>query len=95
MMTEDFTPTIKKFTIQNKLGLHARPVAMFVKCANRFEADITVEKNSEAVNGKSIMGMMMLAAGKGSEITIISVGPDSKEALQEIEKLINDKFGEE
>ena len=85
----------KQFVIQNKLGLHARPVAMFVKCSNRFESDITVEKNNETVNGKSIMGMMMLAAGEGSKVTVIATGSDASEALQEIEKLINNKFGEE
>ena len=92
----DKTTSIKKeLTIQNKLGLHARPVALFVKTANSFESEIIVEKNNETVNGKSIMGMMMLAAGKGSIITIIATGPDAEQAVQELEKLVSEKFGEE
>ena len=89
------TSTRREFVIQNKLGLHARPVAMFVKCSNKFQSEISVEKNNESVNGKSIMGMMMLAAGKGSVISVIASGPDAEEALDAIEQLINDKFGEE
>jgi len=85
----------KTFTILNKLGLHARPVAMFVKTANKYQSEIIVEKNNETVNGKSIMGMMMLAAGKGSVIKVTAKGPDAEEAINEIEKLINNKFGEE
>jgi len=85
----------REFIIKNKLGLHARPVAMFVKTANRFESDIMVEKNNETVNGKSIMGMMMLAAGKGSIINISATGPDAEEALEELGKLIEAKFDEE
>ncbi|MBN1522813.1 MAG: HPr family phosphocarrier protein [Candidatus Aureabacteria bacterium] len=94
-MTKKTVSIKREFTIQNKLGLHARPVAMFVKTANKFESEIVVEKNNETVNGKSIMGMMMLAAGKGSVINVIATGPDAEEALLEIEKLINEKFGEE
>ena len=81
--------------IVNKLGLHARPAALFVKTSNRFESDITVEKDGEQVNGKSIMGLMMLAAGCGSKIHIKAAGPDAKEAISEIEKLISRKFDEE
>lgn len=94
-MTKKTVSIKREFTIQNKLGLHARPVAMFVKTANKFESEIVVEKNNETVNGKSIMGMMMLAAGKGSVINVIATGPDAEEALLEIEKLINEKFEEE
>lgn len=94
-MTKKATSTKKEFIIQNKLGLHARPVAMFVKCANRFQSEITVEKNNDCVNGKSIMGMMMLAAGKGSYLSIAADGPDAEVALNALEQLINDKFGEE
>ena len=85
----------KELIILNELGLHARPAAMFVKLANEFSSEITVEKGSEQVNGKSIMGIMMLAAGKGSKIKVIAEGPDAAEAVDEIEKLINSKFGEE
>jgi phosphocarrier protein len=81
--------------IVNKLGLHARPAALFVKTSNRFESDITVEKDGEQVNGKSIMGLMMLAAGCGSKIRIKATGADAKEAVHEIEKLITRKFDEE
>lgn len=85
----------KEITILNELGLHARPAAMFVKLANEYLSDITVEKGSETVNGKSIMGIMMLAAGKGSKLKITATGPDASEAIEAIEKLIESKFGEE
>lgn len=85
----------KEMTILNELGLHARPAAMFVKLANEFSCELTVEKGSERVNGKSIMGIMMLAAGKGSKIRVIAEGPDAEEAVAEIEKLIESKFGED
>lgn len=85
----------KEITILNELGLHARPAAMFVKLANEFSCEITVERGSEQVNGKSIMGIMMLAAGKGSKIKVTAEGPDAQEAVEGIEKLIESKFGEE
>lgn len=94
-MMKRSTSIRKEITIQNKLGLHARPVAMFVKTANKFESEISVEKNNETVNGKSIMGMMMLAAGKDTIITLTATGSDAEEAMQELEKVINNKFGEE
>ena len=94
-MMKETTSIKKEFTIQNKLGLHARPVAMFVKCANKFQSEITVEKNNESVNGKSIMGVMMLAAECGSELTVISTGPDAGKAIEEIERIVSSKFGEE
>jgi phosphocarrier protein len=81
--------------ISNKLGVHARPAAMFVKVANRFEADIFVEKDGETVNGKSIMGLMMLAAGPGSRIQVRAAGPDAAQALTEIEALLKRKFDED
>jgi phosphocarrier protein HPr len=86
---------VKEITITNKLGIHARPAAMFVKTANRFECDIFVEKDGEKVNGKSIMGLMMLAAGPGSKLTVEAAGDDAAKALAEIEKLINRKFDED
>src|ERR1017187_1845563 len=85
----------KEFQIVNKLGVHARPAAMFVKIANRFECDIFVEKDGEKVNGKSIMGLMMLAAGPGSTLIIRANGSDASKALAEIEALIKRKFDEE
>jgi phosphocarrier protein HPr len=85
----------KDFQVSNKLGIHARPAAMFVKTANRFSCDIFVEKDGEKVNGKSIMGLMMLAAGPGSKVTVHAHGHDAHQALAEIETLINRKFDEE
>jgi len=84
----------KTFLIINKLGLHARASAKFVTTASQFESDITVSRNDRTVNGKSIMGMMMLAAAKETEIVVTANGDDAKQALTEIEQLINDYFGE-
>ena len=85
----------RELTIINKLGIHARPAALFVKTANRYECEISVEKDGEKVNGKSIMGLMMLAAGPGSTLTVIANGPDASKALAEIESLIKRKFDED
>lgn len=85
----------KEFTIQNKLGIHARPAAQFVKTANRFQAEVFVEKDGEEVDGKSIMGLMMLAAGHGSIITVSSEGPDAEAAMAAIADLIARKFEED
>ena len=84
----------KDFQVSNKLGIHARPAAMFVKTANRFHCDIFVEKDGERVNGKSIMGLMMLAAGPGSKLTISAEGQDASQALDELETLFKQKFDE-
>ena len=86
---------MQTFTIRNRLGLHARAAALLVKTANRFTAEITIEKDGLEVNGKSIMGILMLAASKGSKITLKVEGKDSIQALQTIGKLIENKFGEE
>jgi|ERR1035437_5991396 phosphocarrier protein len=85
----------KDFLVKNKLGIHARPAAMFVKTANRFSCDIFVEKDGEKVNGKSIMGLMMLAAGPGSKVTVHAQGHDAHQALADLEILINRKFDED
>lgn len=85
----------KELTVLNKLGIHARPAALFVKTANRFDCDIFVEKDGEKVNGKSIMGLMMLAAGPGSRLLIEADGHDAAKAVVEIELLIKRKFDEE
>src|SRR6516162_6308189 len=85
----------KDFQVSNKLGIHARPAAMFVKTANRFDCEIFVEKDGEKVNGKSIMGLMMLAAGPGSTLTVHAQGHDASQALSEIETLLKRKFDEE
>ncbi len=84
----------KKVTIQNKLGLHARPAALFVRTASRFESTITVQKGKLKVNGKSIMGIMMLAAGPGSQLVLSAKGSDAERALEELEMLVNSNFGE-
>jgi phosphocarrier protein len=81
--------------IQNLKGLHARATAAFVKTAERFESDITVEKSGElAVSGKSIMGLLMLAVPLGESIRITANGSDAIEAIKALEDLINDRFGE-
>src|ERR1700753_1427027 len=77
------------------LGLHARPAAMFVRVANKHRAEIWVEKDGEQVNGKSIMGLMMLAAGQGTKLLISAEGSDADKAVQELETLIQGKFNEE
>src|SRR5215471_16735305 len=85
----------RELLVSNKLGIHARPAALFVKIANRFSCEIFVEKDGEKVNGKSIMGLMMLAAGPGSKLTVHAHGHDAAQALTEIENLIRSKFNEE
>ena len=84
----------KEITVSNKLGIHARPAAQFVKMASEFKAEIRVEKDGEEVDGKSIMGLMMLAAGHGSVLKLIAEGPDADEALQSLEDLVVRNFGE-
>lgn len=85
----------KELLVPNKLGIHARPAAMFVKVASKFECNITVEKDGEAVNGKSIMGLMMLAAGCGARLNLIAEGRDAEQAIKELEELFVKKFNEE
>jgi phosphocarrier protein HPr len=85
----------KDLVVSNKLGIHARPAAMFVKVANRFSSEIFVEKDGETVNGKSIMGLMMLAAGPGSKLQVRANGSDAAQALAEIEALMKRKFDED
>jgi len=85
----------KQLTVQNKLGIHARPAALFVKTANRFACEILVEKDGEMVNGKSIMGLMMLAAGPGSKLTVHAEGHDASQAINELEGLLQRKFDED
>ena len=81
--------------IINKLGMHARAAAKFVKLASTFESLIEIERADRRVNGKSIMGVMMLAASKGSDITIYADGNDAKESLDQLEALINNRFDED
>jgi phosphocarrier protein HPr len=84
----------RELVITNKMGIHARPAAMFVKAASQFDADVFVEKDGERVNGKSIMGLMMLAAGPGSTLLIEVTGKDANQAFAELETLIANKFNE-
>src|ERR671937_3164016 len=85
----------KDVPIINRLGLHARPAAMFVRIASRYRAEIWVSKEGEEVNGKSIMGLMMLAAGQGSKLRIRCDGPDAAKAMEELEELIKSGFNED
>jgi len=84
----------KEFTIKNRLGLHARAAAQLVQTANRFASEITVQKDDLEVNGKSIMGLLMLAAPQGSKIVISVSGTDAENAMDAIGRLIDDGFGE-
>ena len=85
----------KEIPIVNRLGLHARPAAMFVRIASRYRSEIWVSKEGEEVNGKSIMGLMMLAAGQGSKLRVRCEGPDADKAMEEIEALIKAGFNED
>jgi phosphocarrier protein HPr len=85
----------QEFEIVNKLGLHARASALFVKTASKFQSEVKLARESVEVNGKSIMGIMMLAASKGTKIRLTVEGPDEEEAMQTIGALIIDGFGEE
>lgn len=90
------TETVRVLTVQNKMGIHARPAAMIVRISNKYPStEIWVEKDGEEVNGKSIMSLMMLAAGKGSVLKFIAQGGDAEKMLDEIEALFNRKFDEE
>ena len=84
----------KEITIINRLGLHARPAAMFVRIASRYRSEVWVKKEDEQINGKSIMGLMMLAAGKNSKVKFIATGEDAPAMLAEIEALFARKFDE-
>lgn len=85
----------QKITIKNKLGLHARPAALFVQTAARFKSDVYLGRDEHEVNGKSIMGVMMLAAEMGSKLTLTVKGEDEKEALAALVGLIEEKFNED
>lgn len=83
------------FTLKNLLGLHARPAAVFVQTANQFSCSIKVNKDNASADGKSILGLMTLAAERGSKLEIVAEGDDAEKALKELGKLINDGFGED
>jgi phosphocarrier protein len=86
---------VRKFQILNQYGIHARPAAMIVKTASRFDADVYVEKDDARVSGKSIMGLMTLQASCGSWLTVSATGPDAEELLDELQALVASKFDEE
>jgi len=85
----------RQFTIINELGMHARAATRFVQVANRYHADVDVEKDGQTVNGKSIMGVLMLVAAQGTIIKVRARGDDAEEAMNALAELINGKFGEE
>ncbi len=85
----------KVVEIKNKLGLHARPASLLVKLAGKFESEIQLAKDDTEINAKSILGVMMLAAGPGQSITISADGPDAEEAIDAIASLVESGFGEE
>ena len=86
--------TEKLFTVKNKLGLHARPAALFVQMTNRYKASVKVHKGDQVVDGKSIMGLMMLAAEEGSQVKVVADGIDEQEVLQALEQLFLNRFDE-
>ncbi|MCX6954904.1 MAG: HPr family phosphocarrier protein [Verrucomicrobia bacterium] len=87
-------PVTKELVVQNKMGIHARPAAMIVRITNKFKAEVFVENKDEQVNGKSIMGLMMLAAGNGSKVKFIATGDDAPAMLTELDALFARKFDE-
>jgi phosphocarrier protein len=97
-MEKNTTPAVKTLTkellVQNKMGIHARPAAMIVRVTNKFKAEVYVEKDEEQVNGKSIMGLMMLAAARGSTVKFVATGPDAEQMLTDLEALFAKKFDE-
>ncbi|AWT58985.1 MAG: HPr-like protein Crh [Candidatus Moanabacter tarae] len=90
----DQPKTEKTLVVKNKMGIHARPAAMIVKTTNRYTGEIFVEKDEELVNGKSIMGLMMLAAGQGSELKFTLIGSNPNPILDELSKLFESQFEE-
>lgn len=89
-----FMVETKELTIQNRLGLHARAAALLVQTVNKFKSEVFIEKDGHRVNGKSIMGVMMLAAAKGSTIKVEISGSDALCAMENVERLVKDNFGE-
>lgn len=86
---------VRNVVIQNRLGLHARACSVFVKAAAKFASHVIVARDGLEVNGKSILGVMMLAAERGAELTLRTDGPDEVEAMEALVQVVNDKFGEE
>lgn len=84
----------KEIRIINKLGLHARAAAKFVHTANNYKSKITISKDSRTIDGKSILGILMLAAGQGTDLTLLVEGPDEREAVRSLVELVENMFGE-
>ena len=95
MPDEPPNPIARDLTIVNRRGLHARAAARFVQCAEKFDAEVTVSRDSTTVGGTSIMGLMMLAAGVGSTIRVAATGPEAEAALAALADLVGAGFGEE
>jgi phosphocarrier protein len=89
------TAVKRDIVISNKLGMHARPASLIVQTASRFRSDVRVIKNKQEIDGKSILGLLMLAAGQGTTLTLAASGEDAVEAVDALEQLFNSKFGEE
>jgi phosphocarrier protein HPr len=90
------TPSVaREVTVLNRQGVHARPSAAFVKLATQHRCEVNIEKDGEVINGKSIMGLLMLAAGPGSKLRIVCAGEGAERALEDLVGLVNSKFGEE
>ncbi len=85
----------RELTIRNQCGIHARPAALFVKTASRYDSDVTVEKDGNKVSGKSIMGLMTLEASNGSKLKVTADGTDAETVLNELQSLVDGKFGED
>ena len=85
----------KEVEITNKVGLHARPASLIVEVTNKFKSKIWIEKDGQKVDGKSVMSLLLLCAGKGSKIKVKAKGPDAQESVDALVKIIKDKFGEE
>ncbi len=95
LYSRDAQNVTRKLEVLNRLGLHARPCSKFVKLATTFRAEVWVSKDDQTVNGKSIMGLMMLAAGQGSTLTVKCEGADAQDAILALEKLLLSKFDED
>ncbi len=93
--SNDMSKIIRDFVILNRYGIHARPAAMLVKTASKYHADVTVEKGPVRVSGKSIMGLMTMEASCGSKIRVIAEGADAEQAMDELQRLFDQKFFEE
>jgi phosphocarrier protein len=91
----DGTAHTREVTIQNRFGIHARPAALFVKTANRFQSDISVEKDGQRVSGKSIIGLMTIEGYQGAVLRLTASGPDATESLDALEDLVLQKFFED